>query len=328
MKIVLLESQYIRIIEQKIGRSKLRIEKFLEKSKEQKRNVDINGDHYLYDSIRNFVDGTTPVEGIKCKVHGEFSAKPSKHMVGVDGCPICAKLKKEKNLVGAKKRHNAEDLRKEALKYKTDAEFKKSSPNIRSAARKFGKRTGNENFYKDITSHFVPEKESAGENLVAKILIENNLLPEICITRSACRGQQRESKIINCKSTKGQKSESQKLTHLLSFDFYLKDLNLVIEYDGEQHFKPVNKFGGYTKFIRDVEHDLEKKDCCKKNDINMIRIPYTLNGDDIRNQLISAIQNKNNKLQLLGNYPKKGWNDPNVKDILNQYYSKDINKNL
>ena len=34
----------------------------------------------------------------------------------------------------------------------------------------------------------------------------------------------------------------------LPFDFYLKDLNVCIEYNGKQHYEPINYFGGEKSF--------------------------------------------------------------------------------
>lgn len=66
----------------------------------------------------------------------------------------------------------------------------------------------------------------------------------------------------------------------LPFDFYIKSKNLIIEYDGQQHFYPV-KFDGKkdTKslkhFERTMRHDKMKNDYCAEHNINLIRIPYT-----------------------------------------------------
>ena len=64
------------------------------------------------------------------------------------------------------------------------------------------------------------------------------------------------------------------------FDFYLYDYNLFIEYDGEQHFMPVN-FGGHNhkdkaqeEFCKTQERDNIKNKYCKDNHINLLRIPY------------------------------------------------------
>ena len=57
-------------------------------------------------------------------------------------------------------------------------------------------------------------------------------------------------------------------------DFYLEDYNLVIEYDGIQHFEPIEYFGGEERFKMTQQKDIEKNDYCKVNNIDMLRIPY------------------------------------------------------
>ena len=58
------------------------------------------------------------------------------------------------------------------------------------------------------------------------------------------------------------------------FDFYIRKLNLIIEYDGQQHFEPVEKFGGQDAFKRTQYRDDIKNKYCLENGINLIRIPY------------------------------------------------------
>lgn len=60
----------------------------------------------------------------------------------------------------------------------------------------------------------------------------------------------------------------------LRFDFCvnLEDEKILIEFDGEQHFKP--KFGDY-EFQRTVNNDKIKDSFCKEKDIRLVRIPYT-----------------------------------------------------
>lgn len=63
------------------------------------------------------------------------------------------------------------------------------------------------------------------------------------------------------------------------YDFYLPDYNLIIEYDGEQHYFPVN-FGGWDelelhrRFKNTQENDRIKTQYCNDNHINLLRIPY------------------------------------------------------
>lgn len=65
----------------------------------------------------------------------------------------------------------------------------------------------------------------------------------------------------------------------LPFDKYLPDFNILIECDGEQHFKPVT-FGIFSeeealeKFKTTQKHDKMKNEYCEKNGIPLIRIPY------------------------------------------------------
>ena len=63
---------------------------------------------------------------------------------------------------------------------------------------------------------------------------------------------------------------------LLTFDFYLPKHNTVIEYDGRQHYEPVKYFGGDESYNRQVMLDGIKNKFCKDNNINLIRIPYTV----------------------------------------------------
>ena len=61
----------------------------------------------------------------------------------------------------------------------------------------------------------------------------------------------------------------------LPFDFYLPKYNLVIEYDGEQHFNVNRTFNSNEdKFWETVIHDAIKNSYCEDNSINILRIPF------------------------------------------------------
>ena len=60
----------------------------------------------------------------------------------------------------------------------------------------------------------------------------------------------------------------------LRFDFYLPVQNLFIEYDGIQHFKPIDFFGGKEYFNKLKQYDKLKNEYCNDNNINLIRISY------------------------------------------------------
>jgi len=60
----------------------------------------------------------------------------------------------------------------------------------------------------------------------------------------------------------------------LIFDFYLPKLNTCIEFDGKQHFEPIDFFGGQESFDKLKVRDKIKNDYCFNKNIKMIRISY------------------------------------------------------
>lgn len=73
--------------------------------------------------------------------------------------------------------------------------------------------------------------------------------------------------------------EEVKYKKVLLFDFAILNDNGVvalIEYDGEQHFRPVKIFGGTKQYKKQIEKDNIKNIYCIENNIPLIRIPYTV----------------------------------------------------
>jgi len=60
----------------------------------------------------------------------------------------------------------------------------------------------------------------------------------------------------------------------LSFDFYLPQFKMCIEYDGVQHFESVEYFGGEDNFKNIQFKDQLKNDYCSENNLYLLRIPY------------------------------------------------------
>lgn len=95
-----------------------------------------------------------------------------------------------------------------------------------------------------------------------------------------CRSSRGERSIANWLSDNGISYEHQKKfagcrdKNELPFDFYLPDYNAVIEYDGYQHFEPVEFFGGIKGFNTRVKHDDIKTTYCHEHGIELLRIPY------------------------------------------------------
>lgn len=68
--------------------------------------------------------------------------------------------------------------------------------------------------------------------------------------------------------------------YLAFFDFYIPNKNYVIEYDGKQHFKEPSDTSNRKKSLSEIQaHDEFKNNWCRKNSIEIIRIPYTHYND-------------------------------------------------
>lgn len=92
--------------------------------------------------------------------------------------------------------------------------------------------------------------KSLNEIAISEILINNNI------------NYKTQYKFIDCKNIMP-----------LPFDFYIED-KYIIEFDGKQHFSPVDFFGGEQSFIERRRNDLIKNHYCFNNNIPIIRIPY------------------------------------------------------
>lgn len=86
-------------------------------------------------------------------------------------------------------------------------------------------------------------------------------------------------KSLNIKFKRQYTFDDCKNIRLLPFDFAIFDnnnnLSFLIEYHGEQHYKPVERFGGEEKFIKTRNNDIIKEKYCRDNDIKLVIIPYT-----------------------------------------------------
>ena len=96
---------------------------------------------------------------------------------------------------------------------------------------------------------------SLGEEKIQQILVELNISFERQKTFEDCRNP--------------------KTGYKLYFDFFLPDYNLIIEYQGEQHyFDSPRGYFSKTKIEELCERDKIKKEYCKNKQINFIEIPY------------------------------------------------------
>lgn len=205
--------------------------------------------------IGEYVDAKTQID-FYCKKHNVcWSAYPDNVLRGC-GCHKCSKEK-----IGAKNRKThdryVQDLKIvnqniEVLEEYIDAE----TPILHRCkidGHMWSARPGNILFGKGCPKC----NESRGEKEIYKWLYNHHISYIRQKTFDDCRDQRP-----------------------LPFDFYLPDYNICIEYDGEQHFRPVELFGGEEGFNKRMYHDEIKNQYCSNNKIHLLRIPYYSNIEE------------------------------------------------
>ena len=211
--------------------------------------------NYKYDySLVEYKNNHTKIK-IICSEHSIFKQIPNTHLNG-GGCPKCAGLNKttEEFIIGAKRVHG------DKYDYSV-TNYIGSKKCLKIICLEHGL------FEQKASDHLsgcgCPIcKESKGEIKIKKYLEKQNI--EFI----------KEKIFNNCKN---------KLP--LRFDYYLPKYKLLIEYDGEQHFKAVEYFGGEKSFITRQKIDNIKTEFAKANDIKLIRIAYNENVEEKLNKI-------------------------------------------
>ena len=95
-----------------------------------------------------------------------------------------------------------------------------------------------------------------------------------------CKGSKGQKKIRFLLTNSNIKFEEQKVFnikgHKLRVDFYLVDYDIVIEYQGQQHFHPIEYFGGEEVFKKQCLYDNYKKQFFKNKMIEISYLDYDI----------------------------------------------------
>ena len=221
----------------------------------------VHGDLYDYSKTDYYKNNIT-VE-IICRIHGSFFQQPSVHLSG-GGCPKCADNNKrlilnDFKLISSKIHNNYYDYSKST--------YFNNYTKTEIICPEHGSFFQIPNFH--LLGQGCPScKKSIMENYISNILIDEEIKFE------------RQKTFEDCKNI-----------NKLPFDFYLPELNICIEYNGKQHYEPIEYFGGDKTFEYIKNNDRIKKEYCENNNIQYLEISYLEKNDYICN-LIKKIKNK------------------------------------
>jgi hypothetical protein len=224
---------------------KLTKEIFIKKAKE------IHGDKYDY-SLSEYKNSHTKIK-IICPKHGIFEQKPNNHLSKQD-CYKCGEIIRSNNKI-LKAKNSFIEKAKKTHGDKYDYSLVKYI-NCRSKIKIICLKHGifKQSPHSHINNHGCPDCYiSKGEFKIKEILNNKNI--NFIFQKS----------FDNCKNENNKK---------LKFDFYLPKQNILIEYDGKQHYEPIEYFGGLSSFKITNEYDNIKNNYAKNNNIKLIRIPY------------------------------------------------------
>lgn len=110
-----------------------------------------------------------------------------------------------------------------------------------------------------------PTKESKKERSIiySKLIKENKI-------KSKWKNEQLLFRIVSEIFPDAIYQYHDKWLNMQSLDIYIPSLKLGIEYQGEQHFKEIDFFGGKDGLEKNIERDRRKKDICKNNGVTII----------------------------------------------------------
>lgn len=189
---------------------------------------------------------------IICPTHGVFEQTPNSHIK--HGCPHCGHKKSSESRFYTK-----EFFIQKAIEFHGDTYDYSKVVYVNSKSKVIITCKTHGDFLQTPRNHMVGNgcpscKTSKGENYIRDFLKNNKIKFEPQKKFPGCRYK-----------------------NLLSFDFYLTNLNACIEYDGEQHYKPIKGRGGEVAYKEIKKRDSIKTKFCKQNSIPLLRIKYNEN---------------------------------------------------
>lgn len=113
-------------------------------------------------------------------------------------------------------------------------------------------------------------KTSSGELLIKRILNKYDI------------PYKQEYTFPDCKSPRN---------YVLRFDFKIESNNEIklLEFDGQQHFYPIDIFGGEEGYKNTILRDNIKNQYCKDNNIPLYRFNYLMTPKEIEDKIINII---------------------------------------
>ena len=217
-----------------------------------------------YELLSDYVNANTKVK-VKCNLCDNIWFSKPYHLSHTKcGCPICANKERVLKTTKSQEKFIDDVYHKYNDRYTVVGQYM-------NAKTKLEIRCNNcNNIWKIVPYSLLQNtgcpicNQSKGENLILKFLETNNILYNSQYVFNDCKNK-----------------------YVLHFDFYLPELNICVEYDGIQHFKSIEFFGGEEALKYTKNNDKIKNKYCQENNIKLIRIPY--NNIESINEILTKL---------------------------------------
>jgi very-short-patch-repair endonuclease/uncharacterized protein YbaR (Trm112 family) len=225
----------------------------------------VHGDKYDYSKTIYENDKSKLI--IICPIHGEFYQSYNDHVVSYHECPECKDkvklIQKSNEEVRLKSKENFFSRMKEIYNDFYDlSEFEYVNTN--TDGKLICPIHGE--FYK-CPNKLINRRQSCAKCTANKHTSRNELMIEEFLNANSIKfTRNKENLFEECISRKG---------NYLDFDFYIEDKNILIEFDGSQHFK--TKFNNTVNDLEDThDRDIRRNSWALDRDVIFIRFSYQL----------------------------------------------------
>lgn len=239
-------------------RTKRTTDSFIKECQDKYPNIPFDYSKVIFKTLKTKVV-------ISCPIHGEFEILPQNFLKtsNVYGCPKCGftkggekrRITTSEFISRARKVHKDRYIYNKTIIDTTDIKVTITCP-IHGDFEQFPEN--------HLQGHGCPKCQCKSQAILYQRLKES--LPNYII--------QWEAKVQWLKG--------------LRFDIYFPELNVAVEYDGQQHFTPIEKFGGQIEFEKTQIRDEIKNKLCKEHNCLLFRMKYNYSESDYQ-ELVQKI---------------------------------------
>lgn len=224
-------------------------------------------DRFEYNKV-NYIDADTKVI-VTCKEHGDFETRPSDFIRG-HGCPVC--------------------------KNKNTSEFNKIKRDTLEVFINKANITHNYKYIYDKAIYInsrTPIIITCPEHGEFEQIPAHHLQGHGCPKCNRSKGEEIISSILNKLNipyNSQYKINFEENIYILDFYIELNSKKYCIEFHGQQHYFPIDYFGGLETFKKQIIRDYKIREYCFINNIQLLEISYTFDYQIIFNYIKKLTQ--------------------------------------